>query len=118
MQLRASKLTLKEWQKEVWQVADEHGWHQEEATIGDRLALIHAEISEALEEYRDGKMNLYFEWDKSVIQKPEGFGIELADAIIRILHLAEIEGLDMDYLVTLKNAYNKTRPFRHGGKKI
>lgn len=116
-------MNFSDWQKEVWQVADEHGWHDTPHTIGESLALIHSEISEALEEYRKGKMELYYAdptSSKYVAEehKPEGFGTELADAIIRILHLAEREGLNMDELVTLKNNYNKTRSYKHGGKVI
>lgn len=54
--------------------------------------------------------------------KPEGFGIELADALIRQGDLAEALTqagipIDLEYCVRLKAAYNKTRPHRHGGKR-
>lgn len=50
--------------------------------------------------------------------KPEGFGVELADAIIRIADLARRLEIDLDGLVRLKMDYNKTRPHMHGGRKV
>lgn len=48
--------------------------------------------------------------------KPEGFPIEIADALIRIFDLAGAHGIDLDEAVRIKMAYNATRPVRHGGK--
>jgi NTP pyrophosphatase (non-canonical NTP hydrolase) len=46
--------------------------------------------------------------------KPEGFPIELADAVIRIANLCHALGIDLETAIQWKMAYNKTRPFRHG----
>lgn len=46
--------------------------------------------------------------------KPEGFGIEIVDAIIRSLDLLEAVGLNVELLMMAKHTYNKTRPYRHG----
>lgn len=105
-------MSLYEIGKEAHDNAVEHGWWTEERNIGEILALIHSEVSEALEEYRQDKMNLY--WNST---KPEGFGVELADVIIRVCDLAYAKGIDLDTLVILKMAYNSTRPYRHGGLK-
>lgn len=43
--------------------------------------------------------------------------IELADAIIRILDYCGYAGIDIDAAVERKHEYNKTRPYRHGGKR-
>lgn len=48
--------------------------------------------------------------------KPEGIAVELADCIIRILDWAGKEGMDMESIINEKMAYNRTRPYRHGGK--
>jgi NTP pyrophosphatase (non-canonical NTP hydrolase) len=106
---------LNQIQSEVHELAEVNGWWQDAdiRIVPEKLALIHAEVSEALEEYRDGRMETWFA-DGSA--KPEGFGVELADAIIRILDLAGYLGIDMGELVELKHEYNRTRPFRHGGK--
>lgn len=45
-----------------------------------------------------------------------GIATEIADCIIRILDWAGKEGLDMDAIIREKMEYNRTRPYRHGGK--
>lgn len=81
---------------------------------------MHSEISEALEEYRNGhhSREVYLTKDKQGLDKPEGIGIELADAIIRILHFGNIYGINVGALVLMKMEYNETRPARHGGKVV
>lgn len=81
---------------------------------------MHSEISEALEEYRNGHhpREVYVTKDKQNIDKPEGIGIELADTIIRILHFGNIYGINIGALVLMKMEYNEKRPARHGGKVI
>lgn len=49
--------------------------------------------------------------------KPEGIPIELADVIIRVLDYCGYAGIDIDAAISQKHEYNKTRPYRHGGKK-
>ena len=43
--------------------------------------------------------------------------MELADAIIRIADMCGAYGLDLEEALTKKMEYNKSRPYRHGGKK-
>lgn len=97
---------------EIYQWAEEKGWNRN-LVLGNMIANLHTEISEAWEEIRNGhtQRELYY-----VDGKPEGFGIELADLIIRVLHIAALYDLDMEALIELKMVYNKTRPYRHGGK--
>lgn len=81
--------------------------------IASKIALIHAEVSEALEEYRAGHPP-----DETRIEdgKPEGLGAELADVIIRTADLAERCGINLGAMVNLKMRYNETRGTRHGKK--
>lgn len=48
--------------------------------------------------------------------KPAGFGIELADCLIRLCDLAETAGVDLTLCTEVKARYNKTRAFLHGKK--
>jgi NTP pyrophosphatase (non-canonical NTP hydrolase) len=99
-------------------MACEKGWWPEGPQNPDeipaKLALIHSEVSEALEQYRDGHMLPY----ESHSGKPEGFGVELADVLIRVFDLCGYLKIDLDRLVRLKMDYNATRPHRHGGKVV
>ena len=51
-------------------------------------------------------------------KKPEGIAVELCDCIIRILDYLGKEGVDVEAVLAEKHAYNKTRPYRHGGKAL
>lgn len=50
-------------------------------------------------------------------QKARGYAVEMADCIIRILDWCGKEGIDIDRIISMKHEYNKSRPYRHGGKK-
>lgn len=190
-------LNLNEFAQEVHAVAVEHGWWEGEENndIDTKVALIHAEWSEALEEYRAGRPMVWFEctYDGSVCSddvvcdhlvgndcdcgnrydKPEGIAVELVDGCIRIMDLIAAIGMDfeqvgeifigertlpqlvnilhyataksteskreaaswlnacieavrewlaerdvdMDEILRIKHEYNKTRSYRHGGKR-
>ena len=114
-------MDIAEWQQAVWQVSEDHGWHEdgETSNVAVKLALIHEEVSEALAEYRDTKdgevlRDVYFD-DNG---KPCGFGIELADVIIRVLDLAEMLGMNMDTMIRVKHTYNASRPYKHGNRRV
>ena len=100
-------------------ISVQHGWWVKERNVGEALALVHSEVSEALEEWRKGLRltAIYFNPDdEGSYRKPEGFPTELADILIRIADLAEGWGIDLEEAITLKTAYNRSRPHRHGGK--
>lgn len=87
-----------------------------------KLALVHSEVSEALEIARETFGDLGDIWFKGEEgstpgpRKPEGFGIELADVVIRVFDLAEALGIDIEKCIALKHEYNLSRSQRHGGK--
>jgi NTP pyrophosphatase (non-canonical NTP hydrolase) len=118
---------LNELAKEVHQNAVDHGWWENDRGFGEIIALCHSELSEALEEYRNNMPVAYYFDDEHCIdenienaegRKLEGTGVELADCIIRILDYCGKENIDMQRLVELKHEYNKSRPYKHGGKVI
>lgn len=98
-------MSLNELAREAHQIAVEHGWWDPEPTFGDLVALMHSELSEALEEYRAGRPMVYFlEANGFVVsdmserrgEKTEGIAVELADCIIRILDWAGHEDANLD----------------------
>lgn len=72
-------------------------------TKGLKIALIHSEISEALEGERKNLMDDHLPHRKMA-------EVELADAIIRILDYAGFMGYDIEGAIKEKIDYNKHRP--------
>ena len=72
------------------------------ALVAEKLALIHSELSEAMEGARKNLMD-----DKLPHRKM--IEVELADALIRILDLAGALQLDLAGAIQEKLAFNKTR---------
>lgn len=99
-------MTIREAQRICNEVAVEHGWWQADRNDGEAIALMHSELSEALEELRS----------------PEGidWGLvaeELADTVIRIMDYCGGRGLDLEDAIAKKIEINRKRPYRHGGKR-
>lgn len=70
--------------------------------VGELLALIHSEVSEALEHHRKLLMD-----DK--LPHRSGLEVELADAVIRIFDVGGGLGLDIPGAITEKLVYNGKR---------
>ncbi len=105
--------SVREIQRAAWQNSEDHGFHTTPINIPERLALIHSEVSEALEAYRDGDILSHLAPDG----KPLGFATEIADVVIRCLDLAGSLGIDLETEILKKHAFNITRPHKHGGKR-
>jgi len=92
--------------KEFHDNAVAHGFW-ENPNKGERIALMHSELSEALEAVRKPGPD-----DKC----PEFSGevVELADALIRILDYCEHYSLPIEAATLAKHEYNKKRPYKHG----
>ena len=115
--LNTSELTIKELMEQSWAHAESKGFHQKEKTFAEDCALFHAEISKALEEYRQGiPLTSVYYGHELPSKKPEGVPIELADVIIRIADVCKTHGIDLEAAIKAKIEYNKTRPHLHGGK--
>lgn len=86
-------------------LAKESGWWEGQADyaqLGTKIALIHSEVSEALEGLRKGNMDTHLP-DRQAIE------VELADAMIRIMDLAGALQLDLAGAIVEKLAYNQQR---------
>jgi len=116
---------------------DRHGFTRPQPdNMSEKLMLTSDELSEAHEEVRSGMQfgPVYFRdvltdgvvpMSVEALQsfrespnryKPEGFGIEVVDAIIRCLDILEGMELSVALLMSLKMRFNETRPEKHGRK--
>lgn len=97
-------------QHAIHQNAIEHGWWDDPREDGTIAMLVVTEIAEAVEAQRNGG---------GESTKIPGFSKEeeeYADAIIRILDFAGSKGYRLGQAIIAKHEFNKTRPYKHGGK--
>lgn len=99
-------------QEVVHSTAVGKGWWYESVNPGEKIALMHSELSEALEALRNGDP------PDDKITEFSGSEAELADVIIRIMDFAAHYKLRVAEALLAKAAYNETRPFKHGGKRF
>ncbi|MFA6467157.1 MAG: hypothetical protein WCV71_04845 [Patescibacteria group bacterium] len=93
-------MTLQELQNLILQQAKDKDWGviPQDIIFAEKLALIHQELSEALAAYRGGQMT-----------GKDGVAEELADVVMRVMHLAGIYSFDLESEILKKIEVNKTR---------
>ena len=137
-------VSISELQAYIGEINIANGWRQTDVSIENEtlrakvdiaeIALIISELSEAIEELRNGRTSIeeYYSGglesgkfaldpkdpldDDNNLRKPEGVPSELADALIRILDYADKRNINLQRATMHKLRFNKTRGFRHGGK--
>lgn len=94
--------------RQVHHNAKNKGFWDKDRNVGEMLALIHSEISEALEAFRSGNP------PDEKVPGFSSFEVELADAVIRIMDLAFARDFSLAAAIVAKAEYNKTRTRMHG----
>lgn len=85
---------------QVRAMTDAKGFGADESRIWEMFALIHTEVSEATNAYKKG-------------EPIDHVGEELIDAVIRLLHLISVLGLNPDDLFDDKMKRNWERPHKY-----
>lgn len=106
---------------EIAEIAESKGfWDYEDVgengLIPLKLALVHTEVSEALEAYRKSYDDEYPDLRSGMTpMQEEDFTEELADTVIRILDIIGFYNLDdFGRILMSKIETNRERPYRHG----
>ena len=101
-----------EWTKrcnDAWLNSEEHGFH-EGYDFAKKIALMHSELSEALEADRHGNPLSEKIPDYTHVEE------ELADLVIRVMDESATLKLNLAGAIDAKMKYNEGRPFKHGKK--
>lgn len=98
--------------KSVYDTAVEKGWHETERPITEYVANFHDEVSEFF------KAHAKHNPPDDKLPNHDSATVELADLILRIMDFATHEQLPLAMAIVDKNRFNKTRDYRHGGKKF
>lgn len=135
------KMTIAEVMEQCHKTALSKGWWEghdhldaesNAKLLAEKTLLIISEVTEAFEHLRNGldPTDVFLDngttlgmieptspYEPGVGGKPDGYPVELADAIVRIFDLCGRLNIPLLEALSIKMAYNATRSYRHGGKK-
>lgn len=103
-------IDIKELAEDIYRINVANGWWEKERNDYELIALMHSELSEAIEAMRHGNP------PSDHIPEFTGVEEELADVIIRVLDLCQAREYRIEEAIIAKLACNATRGFKHGGK--
>ena len=95
-------------------IAKEHGWIVKDTPEDKavKIALMHSELSEALEAVRTGNPQSEKIPEFTLLEK------ELADVVLRIMNFGGQLKLRISEAIIAKDEYNSNRPYKYGGKQF
>ena len=103
------KLVIARLGQRIVETAKAHGWKSEQHEAIS-IALMHSELSETLEAYREGNP------ESTKIPPYTKVEAEMADVVIRVIDHCHARGHRLAEAILAKMAYNESRPHKHGGK--
>ncbi|MBK5213606.1 MAG: hypothetical protein JJE55_08110 [Flavobacteriaceae bacterium] len=123
-------MKINELSKQIHANNVQKGFYEGEKNIGEMLALVHSEVSEALECDRKEEYFKKYQYPLSNLKQlpdltfqiqffndvKDTFEDELADIMIRVMALAAFKNIDLESHISAKMRYNSLREFKHGKK--
>ena len=97
---RTKEIMLNSYSKEVAKYRESKGFVTDWSNMLEKLCLVHSEVSEVAEAYRDNDR--------------VGFNEEIADTFIRLMDICGTLDIDIESEIKEKMKKNRNRPYYHG----